>query len=168
MVTPMAGGDHVLPCFTLSFRPSAALVSAVRRFVADAYEHWLSPELTDQLALASHELLENAVLHSCDDEAEVHLEVTPFADGQAVCIRTRNAASAENLDALRTLFAELDAAADPDAHYLEMMRRSAKRTDGSGLGLARIRAETIMTMMLDITDGRVSISARLAAQGGQP
>jgi hypothetical protein len=157
----MISNDHVLPCFTLSFRPNAALVSAVRRFVAEIYERWLTPELTSQVALASHELLENAVLHSSDGVTEVHLAIAPLGDGQTVCIRTRNTASPENLDVLRAAFAELDAAPDPDAYYQVMMQRTAKRTDGSGLGLARIRAETGMTMTLHITQDSVSIAARM-------
>lgn len=150
-----------MPCFTLSFRPNTALVSSVRRFVADIWESWLTPELTSQVALASHELLENAVQYSSDGETEVHIEIELAGNGQTVCIRTRNAASPENLDVLRAAFAELEAATDPDAYYQAMMRRTAKRTDGSGLGLARIRAETGLSMSLDIDDDQVSISARI-------
>ena len=153
--------DHTVPSFTLSFRPNTALVSSVRRFVADVYECWLTPELTSQVALASHELLENAVQYSSNGETEVYIEIALLGDGQTVCIRTRNAASPENLDVLRAAFAELTAATDPDAYYQAMMRRSVKRTSGSGLGLARIRAETGMAMTLDIADDHVSISARI-------
>jgi two-component sensor histidine kinase len=163
----MVVGDSILPCFTLSFRPNTALVSTVRRFVADIYERWLTPELTSQVALASHELLENAVLHSSDGETEVQIEISLLGNGQTVFIRTRNTARPEDLDVLRSAFAELDAVEDADAYYLSMMRRSAKRTDGSGLGLARIRAETGMTMTLDISDHHVSICARIGTPGGQ-
>jgi hypothetical protein len=163
----MVGEEQVLPSFTLSFRPSTALVSTVRRFVADVYERWLTPELTSQVALASHELLENAVLYSSDGKTEVHIEIALLGDGQTVFIRTRNAASPEHLHVLRTAFAELEAATDPDAHYQSMLRRSAKRTHGSGLGLARIHAETGMAMTLDITDDEVSICARIDTQGSQ-
>jgi len=157
----MVRSDHAVPCFTLSFRPNTALISSVRRFVADVWESWLTPELTSQVALASHELLENAVQYSSDGETEVHIEIELLGNGQTVCIRTRNAASPENLDVLRAAFAELEAATDPDAYYQAMMRRTAKRTDGSGLGLARIRAETGLSMSLDIADDQVSICARI-------
>jgi anti-sigma regulatory factor (Ser/Thr protein kinase) len=165
----MVKREHSGPSFTLSFRPNTALVSSVRRFVADVYECWLTPELTSEVALASHELLENAVLHSSNGETEVHIEISLLGDGQAVAIRTRNAASPENLDVLRAAFAELEAALDPDAYYQAMMRRSVERTQGSGLGLARIRAETGLAMTLDITDDHVSISARIEtrARGSQ-
>lgn len=165
----MVRSDHAVPCFTLSFRPNTALVSSVRRFVTDIWESWLTPELTSQVALASHELLENAVQYSSDGETEVHIEIEMLGNGQTVCIRTRNAASPENLDVLRAAFAELEAATDPDAHYQAMMRRTAKRTDGSGLGLARIRSETGLSMSLEIADDQVSISARIdtRASGSQ-
>lgn len=164
----MVSSDHVVPCFTLSFRPNTALVSTVRRFVAEIYERWLTPELTSRVALASHELLENAVLYASDGVTEVHIEIAPLGDGQTVCIRTRNTASPENLDVLRAAFAELDAATDPEAYYQVMMRRTAKRTHGSGLGLARILAETGMAMTLDITHDSVSIAARIDTHGSQP
>lgn len=164
MVT-MIRSDLAVPCFTLSFRPNSALVSSVRRFVADIWEVWLSPELTSQVALASHELLENAVLHASDGQTEVHIEIEMQGGGQTVCIRTRNAASPENLDVLRAAFAELEAATDPEAYYQAMMRRTAKLTEGSGLGLARIRAETGMSMTLDIAEDQVSISARIDTRG---
>lgn len=161
----MASGDFTVPCFTLAFRPNTALVSTVRRFVADFYQSCLTPELTSQVALATHELLENAVIHSCSGETEVRIEITPHGHGQSVCIQTRNQANPQDLELLREAFAELQAATDPDAYFLSMMRRSAKRTDGSGLGLARIRAETDMVMALDITDDSVCISARTGTPG---
>lgn len=156
-----------MPCFTLSFRPNTALVSTVRRFVADFYQTWLPPELTSQVALATHELLENAVIHSCTGETEVHIEVAAHDEGQAVAIRTRNAASPADLAALREIFEEIRNATDPDAYYQAMMIRTATRTEGSGLGLARIVAETGMTVSLDIADDQVIISARMEPRGGQ-
>lgn len=155
----MTCDEHLLPCFTLSFRPNTALVSTVRRFVADFYQSWLPPELTSQVALATHELLENAVLYASDGHTEVHIEIAPLEQGQAVRIRTRNAASPEDLEVLRAAFAELSAAEDPDVYYQTVLRRSAQRTDGSGLGLARILAEAGMAMTLEIVEGKVSISA---------
>jgi anti-sigma regulatory factor (Ser/Thr protein kinase) len=161
----MAIGDPALPCFTLSFRPNAALVSTVRRFVADFYQTWLPPELTSEVALATHELLENAVIHSCNGETEVHIEVAAHDTGQEVAIRTRNAASPTDLAALREIFEEIRNAPDPDAHYQAMMIRTASRTEGSGLGLARIAAETGMTVSLDIDGDQVIISARMEHRG---
>jgi hypothetical protein len=160
----MARSEPAVPCFTLSFRPNTALVSSVRRFVAEFYDCWLPPEMTSQVALASHELLENAVQHSSDGETEVHIEISLVGEGRTVCIRTRNAASPENLEVLRAAFAELEAATDPEAYYQQLMRATAKRTEGSGLGLARIRAETGLAMTLDVADGQVSISARIETQ----
>lgn len=160
---------HQVPCFRLSFQPNTALVSTVRRFVAEFYQRWLSPELTSQVALATHELLENAVVHSCDGETEVAIEISPQGLGQTVCIRTSNAASPADLDVLRVAFAELaEAAADPEAYYQSVLWRNAKRTDGSGLGLARILAETGLRMTLDITDDKVSICASMNTVEGSP
>ena len=159
------GTDRAVPSFTLSFRPNTALVSSVRRFTAEFYESWLTPELSSQVALATHELLENAVQHSSNGATEVSIAIELLGEGQTVCIRTRNLAKPEDVDVLRAAFAELEAVTDPDEYYQAMLRRTAKRTDGSGLGLARIRAETGLTMSLAIEgDDQVSISARIETQ----
>ena len=58
------------------------------------------------------------------------------------------------------LFEEMKAAEDPMEHYCSVMRRNAKRQDGSGLGLARIRAEAEMTLDHEVDDELVTIIAR--------
>src|SRR5947209_8429255 len=62
--------------FELNFRPNVALVSVVRRFVNEFYQRFLSdPDATSRLALATHELLENAVKYSKDGETTIRIEL---------------------------------------------------------------------------------------------
>jgi len=134
--------------FELTFSPNVALVSTVRQFVQSFYEEMFGdPDVTDRLGLAAHELLENAVKYSSDGVTQIRVEVRPGSEGgRQVIVTTRNHARPEHVEALQTLMAEFGQATDPLAHYQVLMKRSAKRTLGSGLGLGRIRAEADMTL----------------------
>lgn len=134
----------------LSFRPDAKLVSIIRRFVTDFYEQMLQDrDGIDRVALATHELLENAVKYSSDGETTIRIQID-FAGSKAVVnIRTRNKADSENALVLRRILQELDATEDPFEMYQETMRRSLLQGDGSRLGLARLRAEADMRVSLE-------------------
>jgi anti-sigma regulatory factor (Ser/Thr protein kinase) len=75
----------------VSFEKRPELVSIVRRFVSDFYDRTLAdPEATSRVALATHELLENAVKYSRDGRAKVRIEVSGRGEKVRVRIRTRN------------------------------------------------------------------------------
>ncbi len=136
----------------LSFRPNVELVSMVRRFVSDFYSRLLHDEDTiSRVALATHELLENAVKYSTDRESRIRVDFV----SDSLVVRTWNQATTDKLVQLKQAFAEMAAEPDPVVHYYGLMVRNARLTDGSGLGLARIRAEADMTLDLDI-DGDVA------------
>jgi hypothetical protein len=61
---------------------------------------------------------------------------------------------------LLELFEEMNTERDAFAYYQKLMQRSVKRRDGSGLGIARIRAEAEMSVRLKLErDDRVHIFA---------
>ncbi len=154
----------------LHFSPSVELISLVRRFVFDFYRQILRDEdAVSRVALATHELLENAVRYSTNGEALVRIDVCPddhAATGSdtpsLLTIRMENRADEPHRVALGGIFDELRDADDPFEHYRVVMTRNAKRTDGSGLGLARIRAEAEMDLDCEIEDNLVRILARTA------
>jgi anti-sigma regulatory factor (Ser/Thr protein kinase) len=140
------------------------LVSTVRRFTAEFYRRVLvDQELSSRLALATHELLENAVAYAVDGETGVRIEI----EGDMLTIKTWNKTSPERLAALREIIDDMNATEDADAFYQSMLVKTSKREEGSGLGLSRIRAEAEMsvTYELDAQD-RVCILARTAITGG--
>lgn len=145
--------------FELRFVPDVALVSAVRCFVTDFYGHLSGePDVAHRLAMATHELLENAVAHSPDQRTEVRIVVRRTGPTMSIAIETRNRVSADRVAHVRRALDEVVSAADPQVLYQELMRRAAKRRDGgSGLGLGRIRAEAELTIAYEIERGEMLI-----------
>jgi hypothetical protein len=150
--------------FELSFSPCISLVSMVRRFVTEFYTEVLGDaEVTSRIAIATHELLENGARYALDGITSVRIGVTRVAAGALVSIVTKNRASESHLASVRKMLDEIKAAPDPQAHYLVLMRRTAKRTDGSGLGLGRIRAETDMHLDYRIDGDVITLRAELTS-----
>ncbi|AKT36893.1 hypothetical protein [Chondromyces crocatus] len=148
--------------FELQFRPSAALIQVVRRFVSDFYVGVLDdPDAVARVALATHELLENAVKYSMDGTTELSIDVEPGPEGtREIAIRLRNRAATCDIEALRGLFEEMERFPDPCAQYQVAMERGARRRTGSGLGIVRVRAEGEMRMRCSVEGDRVLIEAR--------
>ena len=155
-----SGAPKSAPSFELTFRPSVELISVVRRFVMEFYQKVLQDQdASGRLALATHELLENAAKYSSDGEAM--LCVTVDRASGTVLVRTTNRATPAQRDALRICFEEISAATDAEVLYAQMLRRSAVKKSGSGgLGLARIWAESDMALSLAVDGDTVEIQAR--------
>lgn len=142
--------------FQVAFRPNITLISTVRRFVSEFYLRILTDhELASRLTLATHELLENAVNYAADGETSIRIEVLD----EALVITTSNRATAEQRAAVEKLVADLNNAADVDDYFQQLLVETAKRPLGSGLGLARIRAEADMDIALTIEGDNVHVSA---------
>jgi hypothetical protein len=96
-----------------------------------------------RLRLIAHELMENIVKYSVGGACELRFQlyVRPagafFAD-----VQTRNVPRPENRPDAEERLAALTAARDPLEHYDSIIADSARQPAGSGLGLARIHAET--------------------------
>ena len=154
------------PSLELTFRPNVALVTVVRAFVTEFYERVVTDkDVAFRVALTTHELLENAVKYSADGETQIRIGGTLHLGESMIEVRISNNASPAHIVALTRLLDELAAAEDPLLVYQRVMRRNAKRVDGSGLGLARIHAEGEMSLDYLIEGEHVSVVARTRAQG---
>ncbi|MBL8970928.1 MAG: hypothetical protein JNK56_10130 [Myxococcales bacterium] len=156
----------------MSVAPTTRIVSVVRRFVLSLYERILADNvMSSQLALATHELLENAVKYNIDDATMLRVTMTPQTESTsevAVTIRTRNRATPENLRIAERLITQVREAEDPFMFYQQLITASAEAS-GSGLGLARIRAETAMTIDFSIDGDQIEIVAHAQVRtGGEP
>lgn len=147
--------------FELRFRPTVALVSTVRRFVSEFYRELLSnADSSHKLAMATHEMLENAVHYSIDQRSDLTIVAKKEPTAIVVTIRTRNRATPERIEKVRVALDEVVNADDVTGMYNRLVRRAAKRTDGgSGLGLGRIRAEADLALSYAIDGDTVSVTA---------
>lgn len=109
-----------------------------------------------------HELVENLVKYSAGGMCELSVEVAAEGATRTVRIEASNDVGAEEAEQLQRFLIELQDAADPVAFYDRTIQASAKRRHGSGLGLARIRAEGEMELSHHIAGGRISIVAEAA------
>jgi len=150
-----------------AFSPSLSLISRVRRFVSDFYDECLGdPESTSRIAMASHELLENAVKYASHHLARICIVVErEEGGGRIVTIETKNRTVPENLAAVRSTLDDLALSDDAMASYLKLLELSAKRTTGSGLGLGRVYAEADMKLSYEIQRDELTIRAQARLSG---
>ncbi len=139
---------------------SPAIVSPTRRLL----ESKLAPVLDDddavfRVAMAAHELLENAAKYASDGKARLEVQVSPRDEDTLVRVVVTNNAVRENIDQLAACFAEMKTESDAMAHYFALMRRNAKNGSISRLGLARVRAEGEMEIVVDIDGQTVKVMA---------
>ena len=157
--------DDDLGFCELSFQRRPELVSVVRRFISDFYDRTLADlDASSRVALATHELLENSVKYARDGQASVRIEVKTRGTSAHIRIRTRNRAAKEDAAYIRRTISEMRGSPDPNLYYLDVIRRNARRTDGSGLGLARIHAEAEMEVSVKCARGMVTVVAETDVQ----
>jgi anti-sigma regulatory factor (Ser/Thr protein kinase) len=146
--------------FELSFNPSFELVSIVRRFVEDFYVRVLGDaEKTMRLAIATHELLENAVKYAADGDTRLCVQVREHEGECEITVLTRNRATPDHLATLRSYVEEMNTASDPFAYYQQRMRQAARQSELSQLGLARIHVEADMHVSYAIEGDCLTIKA---------
>jgi two-component sensor histidine kinase len=148
--------------FDLSIDPNPRFVSIVRRFVEDALARLLlDPACVCQVAMSAHELLENATKYAIGGKALLRVSFTRDGDQADVSLYLANETTPRHIGRLRDQVTAIASAADPFAHYQRLMRQSARSTEESGLGLARIRAEGDMILALEVKGSSVALLATL-------
>ena len=146
----------------LQFFPSERLVASVARLVADFCRTALNDvETTSRFHLATYELVENLVKYSSGKSASVEVELEEQNEAlSTLTVRARNQTTPERLKEVQERLGALRSAEDPVVYYDQLIAESAPRTAGSGLGLARIRAEGELDLDFAIEGDELTNSAR--------
>jgi hypothetical protein len=142
----------------ISFTPQTHLVSAVSQLAAEFCRLELGDrEATSRFHLVAHELAENIAKYSTAPEVTLEVDLSESAQGRALTIRTRNRASPERLADVARRMRELELAESPDALYDRWLEESLAVEGVSGLGLARIRAESGLDLEYSVEGDELTV-----------
>lgn len=147
--------------------PPPRLATKVRELVTTIYRDLLSQDENDRIAIAAHELLENLLKYSSDGVSTFDVEICRRTSDAVVRLQTRNRASDEHLVVVRRTVDGIVQGGDPDRVYDELLATSPYRA-GSGLGLARIRAEAGMDLACTTDGAVVTLTAERVVADGAP
>ena len=142
----------------IRFGPRWKYISPARVFIQNFIAIALSDQAkADAIAMATSELLENAVKYGASEDTQCVVQA--FPETGTIRASVTNHASEQGALEVKALFDKI-MAGDPLESYIVQMREAATRTDGkSQLGLARIRYETGADVQLDLTpDHKVTIT----------
>jgi hypothetical protein len=161
-MSPLKDGAYL----DVSFQSATECTSSIRALASNYYGSQIDddPELVERIAMAAHELVENASHYAADQHARVRIEVKRTNGTIHVSIRTWNLTDANHVRDVENLMTEMKASGDPFKFFLTAMRRTAQRKDGSGLGLARIRSEADMNVSYTFKKNMICVEASTDVQ----
>lgn len=141
----------------LRMQPSWVVIDDIRRFV-ETFCASACPgaDREGQLALAAHELIQNAICNAATEDVELELEVD--RGHERVRVSVSNVARPDQIEVLRERLARAQADPNPLQAYVAAMRESPHSR--GGIGLARIRFEAALELALEIHGETVTIHAR--------
>lgn len=128
------------------------MVALLRRFVKAFYDGIVHPRSSadfesawaSRLSLTAQDLVESAIQHGPHGHATFSIRIDPDPtgpDGHVVRLTTSNRVDAEQREAARQRVEALNQADDAFAYYITLVSDSARRDDGAGLDVARMRVE---------------------------
>lgn len=143
----------------MSPRASTQLVAGVSQLIAEfCRTNTRDPDIVSRFHMAAQELGENLVKYSVGNEVRMEVCIVGDGDQQTLTLRATNQGTAEQLSTVASRLAAIVGAEDPAAHYDRLIRETAPREEGSGLGLARLRAEGDLNIDYWIEGDRLTIS----------
>ncbi|WP_437585846.1 hypothetical protein [Sorangium sp. So ce1000] len=142
------------------------MASAVLRLVSSFCRVVLDDESeSSRFYMAAHELVENLIKYSSGPEVGLEFVLEEGEGARVLVIRARNEASPERLREVERRLSALKSASDPVKHYDELICETAMVEGGSGLGLARVRAEGGLEVDYAIEGNELTIIAQAPVAG---
>lgn len=140
----------------LRMEPSWGQVDEIRQFVESfCASASAGPERKEQLALATHELVQNAIAHANSPHIELKLELN--RETGRVEVSVSNMAGADQIAVLRSRLARTLSHANPLDGYVAAMREAPE--ERGGIGLARIRFEAALDLEIEVEGEKVTVHA---------
>jgi anti-sigma regulatory factor (Ser/Thr protein kinase) len=141
----------------LRMKPPWVFVDEIRRFV-ESFCACACPGQTReaQVALAVHELMQNAIPHAGGESVDLTLQVDPIAD--RIEIAVSNPATAEQFQEVKNRLDRINGEPDPLQSYLRAMAEAPMNQRG-GLGLARVRFEAQLDLSITREGNRITVLA---------
>jgi two-component sensor histidine kinase len=149
--------------FELLFETFPGVIAPTRRFVQDTLQPVLQePDDVSRIAMAAHELLENAVQHATGPvtKLSVALSTGSTLGFREVALRLTNETSPQHVERLRSAVAVLDDPARALEYYRGLMvKKWDQDRESSGMGLARIVVESEMKLAVEVNGSSVTLLA---------
>jgi len=154
--TSNSGGRPIY--LMLRMKPPWVFVDEIRRFVESFCSCACPGQSREaQIALAVHELMQNAIPQAGGEDVDLTLQVDPLAN--RIEIAVSNPCADDQFHELLARVERLNAEPDALRSYLKAMSE-APATARGGLGLARIRFEAQLELSVLREGRRVSVLAR--------
>jgi hypothetical protein len=125
----------------LEHPPSNRMIGSTRRYIEELCIPLVGEDAASRVAMTTHELFENLAKYAEGRLRRLEIAIVSHKNLYHVRIAATNRAKPDRLDDLERILTEVSSSTDPRATHLSYMNRSVARTEGSGLGLSRIRAE---------------------------
>ncbi len=140
----------------LRMQPSWVVLDDIRHFV-ETFCASACPEAAreEQLAIATHELIQNAIANAATPDIELKLEVDTATE--RICLAVSNSARDDQIEVLRERLLRAQSFANPLDGYVAAMR--ADPESRGGIGLARIRFEAALDLALEVDGEKVTVRA---------
>lgn len=150
---------------TMTALSNGRLVTALSALICEFCRGLVSdPQVVSRFHMAAQELGENLVKYSVGREVKLAAVLTGTPENAELSLRATNRSTPAQLDQVERCLAALVKAADPTAHYDLLIREAAPREEGSGLGLARLRAEGELNVDYSIEGDQLTISVRASVE----
>ncbi len=141
----------------LRMKPPWVFVDEIRRFVESFCSCACPGQSREaQVALAVHELMQNAIPHAGGESVDLTLQVDPTAD--RIEIAVSNPASDEQFQDFKGRLDRINQEPDPLQSYLRAMAEAPMNQRG-GLGLARVRFEAQLELSITREGSRITVLA---------
>jgi anti-sigma regulatory factor (Ser/Thr protein kinase) len=151
----------------LEHPPSIRMIGSTRRYIEELCVPLVGEDAASRVAMATHELFENLAKYAEGRLRRLEVAIMSRQEQYHIRITATNRAKRERLDELEQILTEVSSSANPRATHLSYMNRSVARSEGSGLGLSRIRAEGEMQIGYERSGDEIVVWAETILSSGR-